>query len=378
MSNTSLTPNMSLVVPTVGQDPGPDWANNINADLGILDQHNHSSGQGVQITPNGLNINADLPINSNNLTLVNTMRFNNLSGSLAGIAPNLGVIYEAVNELYYNDGVGNVVQLTKAGSVNSTSSGISSGTATASFVGGVLVVDANVNTPANVQGASFLFGNNISGSNYLTLEPPSAMASSYTATLPPINSSGSTAFMTYDTSNNMGVGPALTGGITSTNIAAGAITQSLLAPKTTGTTVGAGGIAITPVTNGAFNSPSFVVITATPATITTTGRPVWVSLNVIPGMVGQIFTSDATTDSNTAEILFFNQTTSSFSCTFVVGSQALTYAGGNRSYSPAGAFSFLDTSINGIPGTYAYNLYMLTNSGVNLTFSNINLVVYEI
>ena len=59
------------------------------------------------------------------------------------------------------------------------------------------------------------------------------MASNYTVTLPPINSSGSTAFMTYDTSNNMGVGPAVTGGITGSNIANQTITQGLLAPRAT-------------------------------------------------------------------------------------------------------------------------------------------------
>jgi hypothetical protein len=139
---SSITPNMNLVVPVVGSEPGPTWAFDLNADIGILDEHNHSAGQGVQINPDGLNINSDLPLNGNNLTLVNTVRFNNLLASLAGTTPNLGVIYEAVNELYYNDGVGNVVQLTKAGSVNATTSGISSGTATASFVGGTLVVDA--------------------------------------------------------------------------------------------------------------------------------------------------------------------------------------------------------------------------------------------
>src|ERR1700689_114005 len=149
MADTSLTPNMNLVVPTVGEDPGPDWANNINADLAILDEHNHSNGQGVPVTPAGLNINTDLPLNGNNLTLVNSVRFNNLLATLPGSAPTLGVAYEALGNLYFNDAAGNVVQITKSGSVNATSSGISSGTATASFSGGVLVVDSNVNTPAN-------------------------------------------------------------------------------------------------------------------------------------------------------------------------------------------------------------------------------------
>lgn len=251
---------MNLPIPIVGQDPGPDWANNINASLGILDQHDHSNGEGVPITPAGININIDLPMNGNNLTLVNTVRFNNLVSSLAGTTPNLGCIYEAVNNLYFNDGVGNVVQLTKSGSVNATSSGISSGTATASFVGGVLVVDSNVNTPANVQGASFLFGNNVANSKYLTLEPPTAMAANYTVILPPINTTGGTAFMTYDASNDMGIGPAVQNGITRSNLAP--VGQQISASC------------------GAFStsSGSFVTVTNLSVTLTTSGRPVFLAL----------------------------------------------------------------------------------------------------
>ena len=376
MSDTSITPNMNLVVPTVGQDPGPDWANNLNADLGILDQHNHSAGQGVQINPNGLNINADLPLNGNNLTLVNTVRFNNLLATLAGTVPNLGVIYEAVNELYYNDGVGNVVQLTKAGSVNATSSGISSGTATASFVGGVLVVDSNVNTPANVQGASFLFGNNVSGSNYLTLEPPNAMASNYTVTLPPINSSGSTAFMTYDTSNNMGVGPAVTGGITGSNIANQTITQGLLAPRATGATVPAGGVGVVAVTNGVFTSPSYALISAT-LTITTTGRPVQVGLQAVPGISSTLFVENGTNDALVANISLFNSTNSTFVTQYDIGANMLTYVG-NIVYFPASCVSALDLSVNGVPGTYSYQVYILTSPNTDIGFTNVNLIAYEI
>ena len=51
MANVTLSPNMNLPVPVVGQDPGPDWANNINSSLGILDQHDHTPGKGIQIVP---------------------------------------------------------------------------------------------------------------------------------------------------------------------------------------------------------------------------------------------------------------------------------------------------------------------------------------
>ncbi len=208
MSNTTITPNMGLVVPTVALDPGPDWANNINADLGVLDQHNHSSGQGVQINPSGLNINSDLTLNGNNLLDVKSVQFVNLSSPLTGASPYLNCTYFSGGNLYANDGSGNQVKITSGGAVNATSSGISSGTATASFVGGVLVVDQNVNTPGNIQAGSILIGNNTAGSNFITFSAPNSLASNYGITLPPQNSSGATAVVTIDTSGNLGIGPA--------------------------------------------------------------------------------------------------------------------------------------------------------------------------
>jgi hypothetical protein len=378
MSDVILSPNMNLPVPIVGLDPGPDWANNINASLGILDQHNHSAGQGVQINPDGLDINADLPINGNNLTLVNTVRFNNLLASLAGTAPNLGVIYEANNELYYNDGVGNVVQVTKAGSVNATSSGISSGTATASFVGGVLVVDANVNTPANVQGASFLFGNNISGSNYLTLQPPSAMGSSYSVTLPPPNTTGSLAYLSYDTSNNIGV--AGLGTISGAYLEAGTVPQSSLAPRSTGITVGAGGVAVSNPSNPAYatSSTTPVLVTNLQVTITTTGRPVQVELQGVSGgsSVGVTGNSNSVLAVQ-CQLQFQNGGT-----TISLQSMGLQSNPGSLPIAiswPASSFNTLDMTVNGAPGTYTYSVFVnVTSASYTMSVSQCVLVAYEI
>ena len=50
MPNTNASPFMGIPVPVVGVDPGPDWANNINAGLGIIDAHDHSTGKGAPIT----------------------------------------------------------------------------------------------------------------------------------------------------------------------------------------------------------------------------------------------------------------------------------------------------------------------------------------
>lgn len=219
MSDVILSPNMNLPVPVVGEEPGPDWANNINACLGILDQHSHVSGQGVPITPAALNINSDLTFQGNNITNLKALIFASQVSPIIAIAPYLGAVYVAGNELYYNDEAGNQVQITLNGSVNSGAgsiSGLPSGTASASYSAGsqTFVWQSATNTPANMDFASAIFRNLVANSFGLTLNPPNAMGADYDVTLPPPNSSGSMAFLTYDTSNNVSVGPSIVNGIT--------------------------------------------------------------------------------------------------------------------------------------------------------------------
>jgi microcystin-dependent protein len=197
-----ISPNMDLQIPDVGIDPGPDWANNLNASLTLIDQHDHSPGHGVLITPSGLNIDVDLTFQDNNATNVRSVRFFPQSSPLS-LVTDLGCLYESGVDLWYNDGNGNQVKITNAGSVNATTSGIFSPPASAQFVAGTLVVDSNTNTPANIQGASILLGNNVANSKYLTLQPPNAMGANYAITLPAPNAISQTAILTYDTSNNI-------------------------------------------------------------------------------------------------------------------------------------------------------------------------------
>lgn len=207
MANSTLSPNMGLVVPTVGQDPGPDWATNLNSSLGILDVHDHSSGKGVQITPAGLNINSDLSIHSNNLTAIKTVNFIAQSGSLAGISPNLGCIYVAGKELYYNDEVGNIVPITNNGSVNAGAgsiTGLPSGTASASYSSGsqTFIWQSATSTPANMDFGSAIFRNISSGSHGVTVNAPSALGADYSLTWPSLPAQ--TNVSTLDASGNMG------------------------------------------------------------------------------------------------------------------------------------------------------------------------------
>jgi hypothetical protein len=371
---TIITPNMGLILPVVGQEPGPTWASDQNASGVIIDQHNHTSGQGVQIPTAGLNINTDLPFNSNNATLLNSVRWNNLASPLSGSAPNLTCGYVAAGELYYNDASGNQVQITKAGSVNATSSGISSGTATASFVGGVLVVDSNTNTPANIQGGSILLGNIVANSNYATVNPPSALGANYSLTVPPSNTTGSTVFMTYDTSNNMGLGPNVTGGLTSSNLAANTIGFSSLFQRTVVASTGTvGQLVKTGSLSGATSSTGFVGIAS--ITLTTSGNPVMLRLGGTPtsGTPSNVYLT--TNGSPSIGYINFVNTTTSASIEFHEFATDGTVA---DLVLPPSGFSAIDYTVVGSPGTYTYEVeYACNGSPVVVGVTNVTFLIWE-
>jgi hypothetical protein len=209
---------MSLVLPIPTVELGPAWASELyNSLFYQVDAHNHSSGNGVQINPNGLNINADLSFGSNNATLLRSTRYVPQGMPLAA-ATDLGCVYVSGADLYYNDTAGNQVKITSGGLVNATSGGIMNGTATASFVSGVLVVNQNTNTPGNIQAGSILIGNNTAGSNFITLSAPPGLSTSYPLYLPPsLPGSGSTSLLQLDSSGNITANTTIT--LTGTAIA---------------------------------------------------------------------------------------------------------------------------------------------------------------
>lgn len=216
---------MGLAVPTIGVEAGPNWATDLNASLSTIDQHNHSSGQGVPINPSGININSDLLMNINNLTLAKSVRFSPLTVALSS-ASDIGCLYEVNADLYYNDGSGNQIRITQGGAVTGASgtiTGLPSGTASASYSGGTFTFQAATSTAANLDGASLVLRNSSASSNGLTLSPPNAMGSNYSLTLPSLP--GSTLFVTLDTSGNLGTATS----IQPTQIAAASIQSAQLA-----------------------------------------------------------------------------------------------------------------------------------------------------
>lgn len=256
------TPNMGLPIPGVGTEPGPNYGFEQNSAFTLLDQHDHSPGRGIQITPAGLNINTNLPIQGNSITQTNSVIFQ-AQGSpdtdLLSLYVAPGLESPApINDLWFTDGVGNQIQLTSNGEVNATIASLPG----ESFAFGTFFwkQGAGSTTPANFDIGSVTIRPNVAATTFgVTLSPPAGITSQYTISLPllpPLISSP--GVLTIDNSGVMSSTILVTGAniasqtITDVNIALNTITPDRLAFSTNLVTVGFGTF-----------TPSFVVRAAT-------------------------------------------------------------------------------------------------------------------
>ena len=109
-NGTNIT---SIKKPDVGQTTGPTWATYLNESLDAIDDHDHSTGQGSQITPAGLNINADLEVNGNNVVEVRTVSLQSTTDTTT--ADTRAIYSGSDGELYYRDGSSTPIRLTQDG-----------------------------------------------------------------------------------------------------------------------------------------------------------------------------------------------------------------------------------------------------------------------
>lgn len=189
-SAQTVTPYMGLQLPIPGTTTGPTWATMLNTALAAVDGHNHSPGYGAQIPTSGLALNADLPFNNYNLTLVRAARFKDAGGSLTGAA-DLGELYVGNGNLYYNNGSGQAIQITSGAGLNAASIGGIGGDYTTSGASVFYTSSANYYTFQGTTSGSHggIASGELSlylatGTPNITLTPPPGLLSTYTLTLP--------------------------------------------------------------------------------------------------------------------------------------------------------------------------------------------------
>jgi hypothetical protein len=114
------TPYMVLDLPTVSVTIGPLWATKINAAITQIDSHDHSAGKGVQVTPSGLNINADVSFKpaatASSITGLKTAAFDPQGAPLASSFTHR--LYDVSGDAYWNDASGTAIRITAAGALN--------------------------------------------------------------------------------------------------------------------------------------------------------------------------------------------------------------------------------------------------------------------
>lgn len=389
---------MGLPNPIPGVGPGPDYALNLQSSVNILDAHNHASGSGVQINPNGIYINAALPFNGNPATLLGYL---GISPQGTGVAtPVNDSLYASGVDLYFQDGNGNAVRITSGGSVNATSSGISSGTATASFVSSILVVDQSAGVGAAIDAATYILRYNGSyptpSGNYILLSAPSSLATGYQLTFPGITPSSSGALLTSDTSGTLsysngnstitisgGVITVANLGVTASQIANNTITtnQISLSAGITGSQLSSsagivgGQIAGGTITNFNLATPVYTntnssgsYATSSPSFTTVTGLSRAITLDGLAPVI-LMLVPDGTTNA------------SSLTCN--AGSEYQFTRGGSpvaRGLLLSGSNSIVvfDYGAFGLgAGAYTYEFQVLSGSG-SLTVHNFLMVMYEI
>ena len=229
----TLSPNMNLPVPGVGSEAGPQYATDVNNSLTLIDQHNHSPGSGVQITPAGINISSNLPFNSNFATGVA-----GLTLSAQSSTPSVNTLYESGVDLYWVDGNGNNIRLTQLGTVAAAPGNITGLAAPATYISSsaTFQFQSTTTAAANLDAGSINLRNLSPNSTYaLTLSAPAGLSNNYTLQLPTIPSQ--TSFMqlsnagimtaTVAPDNNTLEVPAQ--GITATQIANNTVTNAQLA-----------------------------------------------------------------------------------------------------------------------------------------------------
>lgn len=204
---------MNLIYPTIGRGgtPGPNYAQNVNDDLQLLEYHNHSSGKGVQVPTAGLKFDADFAFNVSVAAGLNAygLRSVRFAGQTAPLTTmqDLGCLYvSTAGDLWFNNGGGTGIQITAGNVINPSYFGGISGLAgtqgVVNFSSGAGTYQFNkTNSLLAVIIAAGVTLRNVTGFGW-SIAPQSGQAASYTLSLP-LAPPGSTLPVVMDTSGTL-------------------------------------------------------------------------------------------------------------------------------------------------------------------------------
>jgi microcystin-dependent protein len=186
MAGFTLSPSMNLPVPIAGVESGPQYALDIADCMSLIDTHDHSTGNGVPITPAGLNLSSDVTFNNHNIVDARSVRMDD-QGAVFTAPADILATYVVGDDLYFSDGVGRQVRITQSGSVAGTPGSIGGLVSPASAFYDVTTTkfrwQSDTNKAALMDCASVIIRKTTISSAGLTLSRPTA-GGDYELTLP--------------------------------------------------------------------------------------------------------------------------------------------------------------------------------------------------
>jgi len=204
----AITPNMGMLLPIVSTTVGPLYAFENNQAFSVIDSHNHAPGNGAPIPTSALSIDADLPINSFNVTLIRSSRYTSNVSPLS-LPSDIRSVYVVGGDLYYNNGIGQQIQITAGAALNATTvGGIGGDYATSSAsvfytsFSSTFTFWSASNTPAIIDVGPVTIREVAVSPFGITLNSPSALSADYSLTLPNALPA-STKIMTLDNVGNI-------------------------------------------------------------------------------------------------------------------------------------------------------------------------------
>lgn len=384
---------MNLTLPTVSVTPGPEYATENNTAFTTIDSHNHTSGRGAQVPTLGININANLSFAGYYALQLGNARFIN-QGSPLGTASDLNCVYFSGGNLYANDSAGNQIQMTAGGAVNTAAgniNGMGATTASVTYTVGntTFTFWSNNLVSATLDGGAVTIREpGVVSPNGVTLFSPTSLAASYDLTLPTALAATNNAIVL---SSNAGVLSYLSLGaaaalakVNSAGTALGYLTKGsayqVLQVNSGGTDLtyasvsrnnlaAVGQQVSTSCSNFSTASSTYVAVTNLSVTITTTGRPVIITImpdgsNAGGAFGGTIATIGSTTGSS--NIAYLRDTTYIAEYTYSTATNAAALM------SPG---IFVDVVA---AGTYTYTVKTRNNSGGSAQVFYWKLAAYEL